>query len=108
MMLKVAINPILYQKIVLYQDITKDLSMIYPAVSIQSIRFREDIRTNLQTYLTKFSSLIIYGSVLLTLALIGRDGRLSTLCHSCRFDYQQRVPKAFPVSGYPRSENEVV
>ena len=30
---------------------------------------------------------------------IGREGGLSTLCHSCGFDYQQRVLKAFPDFG---------
>ena len=29
------------------------------------------------------------------LMMIGRDGGLSTLCHSCRFDCQQRVLKTF-------------
>ena len=33
----------------------------------------------------------------LTLVLIERDGDLSTLCHSCGFDYQLRVHKRFPV-----------
>ena len=32
----------------------------------------------------------------MTLVLIRRDGGLSTLCHSCRFDYQQKVLKTFP------------
>ena len=36
-----------------------------------------------------------YGSIPLTLVLIERDGDLSTLCHSCRFDYQLRVQKRF-------------
>ena len=31
----------------------------------------------------------------LSLALIGRDGGLSTLCHSCGFTCQQRVLKTF-------------
>ena len=37
-----------------------------------------------------------YGSIPLALALIGRDGGLSTLCHSCWFACQQRVLKTFP------------
>ena len=44
----------------------------------------------------------------LTLVLIGRDGGLSTLCHSFRFDYQQRVLKTFHGPGYFRSEDGVV
>ena len=36
-----------------------------------------------------------YGSIPLTLGLIGRDGGLSTLCHSCRFACQQRMLKHF-------------
>ena len=48
------------------------------------------------------------GSIPLALGLIGRDGGLSTLCHSCRFAYQQRVLKMFPGPGYLRSEDRVV
>ena len=33
---------------------------------------------------------ILLGSIPLTLVLIERDGDLSTLCHSCGFDYQLR------------------
>ena len=36
------------------------------------------------------------------------DDGLSTLCHSCGFDYQQRVVKTFPGPGYLRSEDGVV
>ena len=36
-----------------------------------------------------------YGSIPLALGLIGRDGGLSTLCHSCGFACQQRVLKRF-------------
>ena len=36
-----------------------------------------------------------YGSVPLTVVLMVRDGSLSTLCHSCRFDSQQRVLEHF-------------
>ena len=32
----------------------------------------------------------------------------SILCHSCEFDYQQRVLRTFPGSGYLRSEDGVV
>ena len=32
-----------------------------------------------------------YDIILLTIVLIGRDGGLSTLSHSCRFDYRQRM-----------------
>ena len=37
-----------------------------------------------------------------------RDGGLSTLFRSCEFNYQQRVLKTFPGSGYLHSENGVV
>ena len=49
-----------------------------------------------------------YGSVPLTLGLIGRDGGLSALCHSCGFACQQSVLKKFPGSSYLHSEDEVV
>ena len=49
-----------------------------------------------------------YGSIPLALGLIGRDGGLSTLCHSCEFDCHQRVLKTFPGPGYLRSEDRVV
>ena len=50
----------------------------------------------------------IYISISLTLGLVGRDGGLSTLCHSCGFACQQRVLKMFPGPGYLRSEDGVV
>ena len=50
----------------------------------------------------------MYGSIPLALGLIVRDGGLSTLCHSCKFAYQQRVLKTFPGPGYLHSENGVV
>ena len=37
-----------------------------------------------------------YGLVLPALALIVREGGLSTLCHGCQFAFQQRVLKTFP------------
>ena len=40
-----------------------------------------------------------YGSIPLVLGLIGRDGGLSALCHSCEFACQQRVLKTFPGPG---------
>ena len=49
-----------------------------------------------------------YGSIPLTLRLIGRDGGLSTLCHSCGFACQQRVLQKFPGPGYLRSKDGVV
>ena len=49
-----------------------------------------------------------YGSIPLTLGLIGRDGGLSTLCHSCGFACQQRVLKTFPSPGYLHPEDGVV
>ena len=47
----------------------------------------------------------IYGSIPLTLGLIGRDGGLSTLCLSCEFTCQRRVLKTFSDPGYLRSED---
>ena len=44
----------------------------------------------------------------MTLGLIGRDGGLSTLCHSCRFACKQRMLKTFPGPGYIRSEDGLV
>ena len=41
-----------------------------------------------------------YGLIPLTLVLIGRDCGLSTLYHSCGFDYQQRMLKSFPGPGH--------
>ena len=49
-----------------------------------------------------------YGSIPLTSGLIGRDGGLNTLCHSCGFACQQRVLKTFPGPGYLHSEDGVV
>ena len=51
-----------------------------------------------------------YDIILLTIVLIGRDGGLSTLSHSCGFDYRQRmlVLKTFAGSGYLRSMDGVV
>ena len=48
------------------------------------------------------------GSIPLTLVLIGRDGGLSTLCHSCGFACQQRMLKTFPGPAYLRSEDGLV
>ena len=42
------------------------------------------------------------------LMVIGRDGGLSTLCHSCGFACQQRVLKTFPGPGYPYSKDGIV
>ena len=39
--------------------------------------------------------------------LIGKDGGLSSLCHGCGFDHQQRVLKTFPGPGYLCSEDRV-
>ena len=48
------------------------------------------------------------GSIPLALRLIGRDGGLSTLCHSCGFACQHRVLKTFPATGYLHTEDGVV
>ena len=52
--------------------------------------------------------LATYGSVPLTLGLIGRYGGLSTLCYSCGFACQQGMLKTFPGLGYLRSGNGAV
>ena len=57
-------------------------------------------------YMAHISS--CYGSIPLTLGLIGRDGGLSTLCHSCGFACQQRMLKMFPDPSYLRSRDGVV
>ena len=49
-----------------------------------------------------------YGLIPLALGLIGRDGGVSTLCHSCEFACQQSVLKTFPGPGYLHSEDGVV
>ena len=49
-----------------------------------------------------------YGSIPLALRLTGRDGGLSTLCHSCGFACHQRALKKFPSLGYLRSEDGIV
>ena len=49
-----------------------------------------------------------YSSIPLTLGLIGTDGGLSILCHSCRFACQRRVLKTFPSHGYFCYEDGVV
>ena len=49
-----------------------------------------------------------YDAIPLTLELIGSDGSLSTLCHSCWFSCQERVLKMFPGPGYLCSEDGVV
>ena len=48
-----------------------------------------------------------YRSIPLALVLIVRDGGLSALCHSCGLDFQQRVLKTFPGSGYLHSLDRV-
>ena len=48
------------------------------------------------------------GSTSSTQGLIGRDGGLSTLCHSCTLASQQRVLKTFPGPGYLHAEDGVV
>ena len=55
----------------------------------------------LYIYIYIYSS--CYSSIPLTSVFIGRDGGLSSLCHSCRFNYQQRVLKTFPGPGYLHS-----
>ena len=49
-----------------------------------------------------------YGSIPLTLGLLGRDGGSGILCHSCGFACQQRVLKTFSTSRYLHSKDRVV
>ena len=42
------------------------------------------------------------------LIVTGRDGGLSTLCHSCRFACQHRVLQILPGTGYFQSKDGVV
>ena len=58
--------------------------------------------------LNPFDLSVPFGSISLTLVLIGRDGGLSTLCHGCGFACRQRVLKTFTDPGYIRSEDGVV
>ena len=60
------------------------------------------------TIYTWLTILSCYGATPLALGLIGMDGGLSTLGHSCWFACQQRVLKTFPGPGYLRSEDGVV
>ena len=66
------------------------------------------IRNAPSIYTSIYLSSSCDGSVPLALELIGRDGGLSTLCHSCGFACQQRVLKTFPGPGYLRSEDGVI
>ena len=67
------------------------------------------IRFSLTVFLFIYIYIYIYIYIIpLTLGLIGRDGGLSTLCHSYGFPSQQRVLKTFPGPGYLRSEDGVV
>ena len=49
-----------------------------------------------------------YVSIPLILALIGSDGVFSSLCHSCRFPFQQRLLKTFHDLGSLRSVDGIV
>ena len=49
-----------------------------------------------------------YGSIPLASRLVGRDGGLSALSHSCRFYFQQRVQKAFSGTGCLLYEDRIV
>ena len=60
---------------------------------------------NLYIWLTISSC---HSSIPLTLGLIGKDGGLSTLCHSCGFACQQGLLKTFPGTGYLRFKDGVV
>ena len=60
---------------------------------------------NLYIWLTISSC---YGSVSLAIVLIWRDGGLSTLCHSCRSAWLQRVLKAFAGLAYLCSQEGLV
>ena len=66
------------------------------------------IYVNIYIIYTWLTILSCYGATPLALGLIGMDGGLSTLGHSCWFACQQRVLKTFPGPGYLRSEDGVV
>ena len=72
---------------------------------IYNIYFIYNLLVNLYIQLTISSC---YGLIFLTVGLIGGDGGLSTPCQSCKFSWQQRVLKMFPVLGYLHSKNGVV
>ena len=59
-------------------------------------------------YIYIYIYIYIYPLILLALGLIGRDGGLSTLCHSCGFACKQRVLKTFSGPGYLHSGDGVV
>ena len=59
-------------------------------------------------YVYVYTYTYIYSSIPLTLALIGRDGGLSTPGHSCGFACQQRVLKTVSGPAYHYSEEGVV
>ena len=58
-------------------------------------------------YTFTISSCFGYGLIPLTLVLTGKDGGLSTLCHSCEFDYQQKVLEMFSGPIYLPSKDKV-
>ena len=59
-------------------------------------------------YISLTISSCYYGSIPLTVGLIGRNGGLTTLCHSYRFACQQSVLKTFPGPGCLHYEDGVV
>ena len=59
-------------------------------------------------YMSHHFILLLLNPFDLKLGLIGRDGGLRTLCHSCGFSCQQGVLKTFSGSRFLESKDEVV
>ena len=96
----------IYIYIYIYIYYTYCIYIIYNiSINIYNIYNISNLLVNLYIRLTISSC---YGSTPLTLGLIGGDGGLNTLCHSCGFACQQRVLKTFPSLSYLRSEDGVV
>ena len=84
------------------RDFKTCLALELCAASLKTSRY---LYINLYIWLTISSC---YGSIPLALGLIGRDGGLSALCHSCGFACQQRVLKTFLGPNYLCSNDVVV
>ena len=74
----------------------REINQIYIYSVVDGVVSLWHLLANLYIWLTISSC---HGSISLALGLIGRDGGLSTLCHSCGFACQQRVLKTFPGRG---------
>ena len=79
-----------------------------PDICLQHAKANTYISISISVYLSIYLSIYNHHPSILNLRLIGRDGGLSTLCHSCGFACQQRVLKTFPGPGCLHSEDGVV